>query len=191
MIHRILFALLIVLVCVAVALALLVAPATAQIDDSRSTATPRPTETLPPSVTPSPTAVVVYSWHGYGMIEIVSPAETLTRGFDVELMPRIREALSFLAPTRGSWPPYLLQIGPCRLDGLACIIEARFDRMPTQETIADRLGSRLDMDRGSVSGSLRLTLFAPGGTWEESHRAVTAYLIEHTREWFSAEEFER
>lgn len=138
-----------------------------------------------PTATPTltPTATAVHAWQGYLLIEF-NPAEpTLSRGVDVELEKRIREAFAQLAPERSSWPPYALQIGPCNIARTACIIEARFDRMPTLDSVADRLGSRLGTDRRTMSESIRLTPFAPGGTWQESQAECLKYLEENAKEW--------
>jgi hypothetical protein len=148
----------------------------------KATATPTGT----PTPTQTATATIVHAWQGYVLVEFTSTStvEALSKGMgDVDLTARVREAFAQLAPERGSWPPYLLQIGPLRLDGQAVIVEGRFDRMPDAATVADRLGSRLGTDRKSIEESLTLTLFAPGGTWEESQAATLRYLEENAKDW--------
>jgi hypothetical protein len=150
------------------------------------TATPTPT----PTNTPTATATVMHAWQGYLLIEF-NPAEpTLSKGVDEELEKRIREAFSQLAPERSSWPPYALQVGPCNLAKTACIVEARFDRMPDLAMVADRLGSRTATDRKAMVEAIKLTLFALGGTWEESQAACLEYLTTNAKDWQPEEPME-
>jgi hypothetical protein len=175
--RRLLFACLLGLGLV-VLLALAASTVEAQGDD-KATATP--------TLTPTETQAVIHAWQGYVLVEISaatsSTVEAFSRGVDADLELRIREAFSQLAPERSSWPPYALQIGPCNLARTACIVEARFDRMPDAATVADRLGARLGTDRKSVEDSISLTLFAAGGTWEESQAACLEYLTTNAKDW--------
>ena len=139
-------------------------------------------------------------WCGYALIE------------NLPLLDNQLEALAAITPARSASarPNELFQYR-WSLDHTKVIVEGCFQTYPTRDIVVSLLASRVnvnvkaildqrgadafnglllrggvtqgDLNRAYVEEQLQLSLFAPGGTHDESAAAVRAYLQTNAKEW--------
>lgn len=123
------------------------------------------------------------SWHGYVLIE-APPVLS-----DIEVR-KVWQWFEKRGKQTGDWPPHRTH-WRIRPDNRAIILESLWS--PTNlnfEMIVQGLHNLLPQySEEQIRQAFRnsVTIFAEGGTWEESHDAAVAYVREHLSEWESAE----
>ena len=138
------------------------------------------TPTATPTSTQNP---VPATWHGYLALKITKTAQ-LSSGLVSNLVEgTLKTAIARIARLSGDWPPYILQLGPIKIDLTEIIIEAKFDYVPTEALIEGLIADKLGVSADKVANLIAVTVFAPGGTWEESRAACAAYIAQDPVGW--------
>lgn len=148
------------------------------------------------------------AWHGYILIQWSPdlPGAITERGSylgpphpycDIDLgcipteappvPPELDGVLRLLGPEHSDWPPYVVSVR-YNLDNSAAIVEARFDVMPTQESVLNLISERAYNMPHAEMGAITVTIFGvEDGTtipsWEQSWEACLAYIAAHNAEW--------
>ena len=118
------------------------------------------------------------NWHGYLLIRDIPP------GWDNNLLWGNMGNLG----EHNSQQPAENNHMRVSLNGRSAIIEALFDEAEiTRDALIQFVADALGRNPGQVDASLNITLFAEGGTWEESRQACVDYLIANSAEWESVE----
>lgn len=122
------------------------------------------------------------SWQGYILLEFAAVGPFINGASD-ELKAKLHSAFLMLAREHDNWPPYVLQDSRWRLDNRAVIIEARFISMPTKAQAGQLIANRTSYTLAQINAAVAVTVFALGGTWEQSRDECAAYLAAHRPEW--------
>jgi len=114
------------------------------------------------------------NWHGYLLIRDIPP------GWDNNLLWGNMGNLG----EHNSQQPAENNHMRVSLNGLSAIIEALFDEAEiTRNALIQFVADALGLNPGQVDASLNITLFAEGGTWEQSRQACLSYLAANRAEW--------
>jgi len=125
------------------------------------------------------------SWQGYILLEFAAIGPFIN-GATPEIKAKLHSAFLMLAREHDNWPAYVLQDSRWRLDNRAVIIEARFISMPTKLQAGQLIANRTGYTLAQINAAVTVTVFALGGTWEQSRGECAAYLAAHSVEWSSA-----
>jgi hypothetical protein len=117
-------------------------------------------------------------WHGYVLLKL-KPALPLTTA----QKSTVRDTVRGLAVREERLPQRMFQ-ARLSLDGSQAIYEAVWDREKvTPGAVMNAVASALGIASGMLAGSVEYSLFADGGFWEESRRAVVKFLTENAKAW--------
>ena len=117
-----------------------------------------------------------YAWCGYVLVDGLPPTET-------DLMTIAMEAITPPEDMQYSQPDELLQTR-ASLDGTQVILEACFKVEPSRQLVLLLLAYYLPgEDIDVLSERFGYTMFAPGGTREQSQSAVSDFLDDNRLLW--------
>jgi 2-hydroxychromene-2-carboxylate isomerase len=117
-------------------------------------------------------------WHGYVLLKL-KPALPLTTAQKT----KVRDTVRAMAVREDSLPHRMFQ-ARLSLDGMQAIYEAVWDReQVTPGAVVNAVAGALGLSSSLLAANVEYSLFADGGTWEESREAAVAFLIENAKAW--------
>jgi predicted alpha-1,6-mannanase (GH76 family) len=117
-------------------------------------------------------------WHGYVLLSL-KPGLTLTSA----QKSKVRDTVRALAVREDQLPRRMFQ-ARLSLDGTQAIYEAVWDREKVSPAaVVNTVAGALGVVVGLLAANVDYSLFADGGSWEESRQAALKFLIENAKTW--------
>jgi hypothetical protein len=117
-------------------------------------------------------------WHGYVLLKL-KPGLTLTTA----QKSTVRDTVRALAVREDRLPNRMFQ-ARLSLDGTEAIYEAVWDREKVSPSaVIKAVAGALGVSAGFLAANVEYSLFADGGSWEESRQAALKFLIENIKAW--------
>lgn len=117
------------------------------------------------------------AWHGYLLITDLPPGWTNEQRQQAFGVARGMGKQSGPSPAK-------INHSRLSLDGTALIIEAEFtDSEIERDAVVSAIAVELSVPEAAVDAVLDYTIFAEGGTWQESRAACVADLIANSTDW--------
>jgi hypothetical protein len=117
-------------------------------------------------------------WHGYVLLEL-KPGLPLTAAQKFT----VRDTVRGLAVHEELMPHRMFQ-ARLSLDGTQAIYEAVWDREKVgPSSVISAVAAALRVSAEVLGANVAYSLFADGGSWEESRQAAVKFLIENAKAW--------
>jgi hypothetical protein len=116
-------------------------------------------------------------WHGYCLLS------EAPLGWDNSQRDNAKAALKSNIG-RQSGPAHLITHGRANLNNTAWMYESSYTEQElTKEYQAQVLADELGLTYAAVFAKIQFTIFAEGGTWEQSRDAANQYIADNRAEW--------